>query len=94
MDRRAFLGFLGLLAGPRPAKAQSMQGRAKIGALFSTGQAGAAINLDAFRQGMRDLGYVEGRTFVLEMRYADARLERLPELARELVSLRASSTSA
>jgi putative ABC transport system substrate-binding protein len=37
---------------------------------------------------LRDLGYVEGKTFVLELRYSEARGERLPELARELVGLK------
>jgi ABC-type uncharacterized transport system substrate-binding protein len=42
----------------------------------------------AFRQGLRELGYVEGKTFVLELRHDEARAERLPELARELVGLK------
>jgi putative ABC transport system substrate-binding protein len=41
--------------------------------------------LDAFRQGLRDLGYVEGQTILLEYRYADWQLDRLPTLAAELV---------
>jgi putative ABC transport system substrate-binding protein len=43
--------------------------------------------LDAFRQGLRDLGYVEGHTIALEYRFADGRFERLPALAAELVRL-------
>jgi putative ABC transport system substrate-binding protein len=43
---------------------------------------------DGFRQGMRDLGYVEGRNFVLEFRDAEGKLERLPALAAELVALK------
>jgi len=43
---------------------------AKIGMLFAASQAGGAVNLEAFRQGMRELGHVEGKTFVLEIRYA------------------------
>ena len=42
-------------------------------------------SLDSFRQGLRDLGYLEGRDFVLEIRYAEEKLERLPDLAAELV---------
>jgi putative ABC transport system substrate-binding protein len=42
----------------------------------------------AFRQALRELGYVEGKTFVLEVRYGEGRFERLPELARELVGLK------
>src|SRR5216684_3170431 len=45
-------------------------------------------NLDAFRQGLRELGYVEGRDFVIEYRSADGRPERFPGLATELVRLK------
>jgi hypothetical protein len=40
------------------------------------------VLVEAFRQGMRELGYVEGKTFVLEARYAEGKSERVPELAR------------
>ena len=43
---------------------------------------------DAFRQGLRDLGYVEGQNIVIERRFAEGRLERFPDLAAELVRLR------
>src|SRR5712691_9879442 len=45
-------------------------------------------NVAAFRRGLSDLGYVEGRNIVLEYRYAEGKAERLPDLARELVSLK------
>ena len=45
-------------------------------------------NLDLFRQGLRELGYVEGRNVALEMRYAEGKPERLPDLAAELVRLK------
>ena len=47
-----------------------------------------AANVDAFRQGLRELGYVEGRNFVIEYRSADGRDERFPGLAVELVRLK------
>jgi putative ABC transport system substrate-binding protein len=50
--------------------------------------------LTALRQGLTELGYVEGRNLVIEARYADGRLERLPELARELVELHVEVISA
>ena len=46
------------------------------------------LSLDGFRQGMRDLGYVEGRNAVIEYRDAEGKLERLPALAAELVALK------
>ena len=47
-----------------------------------------ALRLDAFRQGLRDLGYVEGKTIIIDSRYAEGKLERLPELAEDLVRLK------
>jgi putative ABC transport system substrate-binding protein len=44
--------------------------------------------LEAFRQGLRELGYVEGKNLIIDYRYADGRLERLPALAEELVRLK------
>ena len=48
----------------------------------------AALRLDAFRQGLGALGYVEGKTIIIEYRYAEGRPERLPELAEDLVRLK------
>jgi putative tryptophan/tyrosine transport system substrate-binding protein len=70
------------------AAAQQPKKIAKIGYLFASTPAATANNLEAFRQGMRELGHVEGKTFVLELRYGEARAERLPEIARELVGLK------
>ena len=49
--------------------------------------AGTGTIPEAFRQALRDLGYVEGQNLAIEYRYADSQLERLPELAAELVHL-------
>jgi len=51
-------------------------------------RAASPRNLEAFLQGLRQLGYVEGHTIIIEYRYADGRLERLPALAEELVRLK------
>jgi putative tryptophan/tyrosine transport system substrate-binding protein len=77
-----------LLALWLPAEAQQPTKITKIGYLLSSTPAAAAHVVEAFRQGLRELGYVEGKTVVLELRYGEARAERLPELARELVSLK------
>ncbi len=47
--------------------------------------------LDSFRKGLRELGWVEGKTFAIESRFADGKSERLPELAAELVRQRVES---
>jgi putative tryptophan/tyrosine transport system substrate-binding protein len=61
---------------------------AKIAYLAPSTPAAAAHLVEAFRQGLRELGYVEGKTVVLELRYGEARAERLSELARELAGLK------
>jgi putative tryptophan/tyrosine transport system substrate-binding protein len=70
------------------AEAQQAKKIAKIGYLLPSTPAAAAHLLEAFRQGLRELSYVEGKTFVLELRYGEARADRLPEIARELVGLK------
>ena len=71
-----------------PAEAQQPKKITKIGVLLASNPATAAHNVAAFRQRLRELGYVEGKTFVVELRYGEARAERFPELTRELVSLK------
>src|SRR5262249_51302223 len=80
--------FLSLVGCAAMADAQQPKKIAKIGYLFASTPAATAQNIEAFRQGMRELGYVEGKTFVLELRYGEARAERIAELARELVGLK------
>src|SRR5512143_158343 len=89
MDRRAFLGTLtgGLLAAPLAAEAQQAGKIPRIGYLANR----LAANPDqqeAFLQGLRDLGYVDGRNVVIEYRDAEGKLERLPALAAQLVALK------
>ena len=89
IDRRTFLAGTGalLLAAPLAAEAQQAAKIARIGYLV-TNLASASHVHDAFRQGLRDLGYVEGRNVVIEYRDAEGKLERLPALAAELVALK------
>jgi putative ABC transport system substrate-binding protein len=79
------LGAL-LLALGIPAEAQQPKKIPRIGVL-RPGLA-AAPNYEAFRQGIRDLGYVEGQNVLLELRDGEGKAERLPDLAAELVRLK------
>jgi len=90
ITRRTFLCALtlGTLSAPLGAEAQQAAKVARIGFL-STSPAGGIPHLrEAFLEGLRDLGYVEGRNVVIEYRFAEEKLERLPTLAAELVALK------
>jgi putative ABC transport system substrate-binding protein len=86
MDRRAFLGTLagGLLAAPLAAGAQQTQTIPRIGFLTAGSPSSIAVSIAAFQQGLRDLGYVEGRTIGVEYRYGEGKTEQLPGLVAEL----------
>jgi putative ABC transport system substrate-binding protein len=90
MDRRTFLAGMGavLLAAPLAVDAQRAEKLYRIGMLERTSTAINAANLEGFRQGMRELGYVEGKNFVIEYRSVDGRDELFPSLAAELVRLK------
>jgi putative ABC transport system substrate-binding protein len=60
----------------------------KVGVLVSSSQALNASRDDALRQGLRDLGYQEGKNIVMEYRYAEGKTDRLNQLAKELVELK------
>ena len=98
MQRRAFIGLVaGAAVWPLGADAQQAGKIARIGYLASNLANQGPV--EAFRQGLRDLGYVEGRNVVIEYRDAQGKLEPLPTLAAELVALQvdvivASSTAA
>jgi putative ABC transport system substrate-binding protein len=68
-----------------PAQAQQPKKVPRIGSLSATSPSINPARMDAFRQGLHDLGYVEGKDIVIEYRYAEGRLDRLPGLAAELV---------
>jgi putative tryptophan/tyrosine transport system substrate-binding protein len=91
MNRRAFVTGLGaVLAAPLAAEAQQMGNVWRIGYLrFGvTPTSGSGPASDPFLQGLRDLGYVEGRNLTLEIRYAEGRTDRFSGLAAELVGLK------
>ena len=88
MDRREFISTftVGLLATTRAAEAEQAGKIPRVGFLFSGVQADSSPFVAAFRQGLG--GYVEGRTILIDYRWAEGKAERLPELAAELVRLK------
>ena len=89
MKRRAFLGAVtGVLAAPLAIEAQQAAGIPRIGYLGPTSASSEAFILEAFRQGLRDVGYTEGQNIGIDYRWAEGQDERLPDLAAELVRLK------
>jgi putative tryptophan/tyrosine transport system substrate-binding protein len=88
MQRREFITLLGgAAAWPLAAGAQQPAKVYRIGFLWDSPDAFLDA-LEAFRQGLRELGYVEGRTVAIEYRWAEGKPERMRELAEELVRLK------
>jgi putative ABC transport system substrate-binding protein len=89
MDRRMFLGALagGLVAAPLAADTQEGGKVWRLGVLAPGAPAAWVDNFEAFRGGLRELGWIEGWTLILDRRYADNRYDLLPALAAELVAL-------
>jgi putative ABC transport system substrate-binding protein len=89
MERRTFLALAGgLLAAPFTAEAQHAGKIYRVGMLETRSATLNAANVDAFRQGMRELGYKQGQNLEIVYRSADGRDERFPALAGELVRLK------
>jgi putative ABC transport system substrate-binding protein len=90
MNRRTFLcGLtLGALAAPLASDAQPPAKIWRIGYLGPVSASAGAGLLESFRQGLRDLGYVEGQNILIEYRWAEGRPDRFPALAAELTQLR------
>jgi putative ABC transport system substrate-binding protein len=88
--RRQWVFSLGACALALPLRcfAQPQDKVWRIGMLETVSPELNVANLDAFRQGMRELGYVEGRNLIIEYRSADGRSERFPDLVTELVGLK------
>lgn len=89
MRRRAFLALSGATAlGMASAAAQDAARLPRIGFLGNSTAALEASLVGSFREGLRELGYVEGRTIAIEYRWAEGRYERFPALIAELVALK------
>ena len=91
MRRRSFIaGIIGsAVISPLAARARQQAGKVpRIGYLGVTSPSDRPPLLDAFRQGLRELGWVEGQNIVIDYRFAEGRLDRLPDLAAELVRLK------
>jgi putative tryptophan/tyrosine transport system substrate-binding protein len=87
MRRREFIAFVGSTAAAWPLAARAQQGGKKyVVGRFSAGS--ATLEAAALTEALRELGWVEGKNVVFERRYAENRLERLPELAADLVRLK------
>ncbi len=76
------LGWAGMVEAQQPKKVQ------RVGYLGGPSLSSMSARTQAFRQGLRELGYVEGKNIAMEYRYAEGKLDRLPALAAELVRLK------
>jgi len=76
-----------LLTAPLIAEAQQPKNVPRIGLLITNSRAAESTNIEAFHRGLQALGYVEGQNIIMEYRYADGKLEQLPQFAAELVRL-------
>ena len=84
-----FLALCSLLLAPCCAvEAQQPAKVPRIGYLNAVSPSTVSDRIEALRQGLRELGYVEGKNIVIEYRYAEGKLDRLPALASELVRLK------
>ena len=76
-----------LLAVSLPVRAQQPIKLPRIGYLSPVSSSGSGASLEAFHQGLRESGYVEGKNILIEYRWADGKIDRLPQLATDLVNL-------
>ena len=86
IDRRAFIAaVLAAAASPSGAAAQPAGKLPRVGFLYAGSRPNA--NADAFRDGLREVGWIDGKNVIIEWRFAEGKAERLPELAAQLVRL-------
>src|SRR5262249_786034 len=90
IQRREFITLLGgaAAAWPLAARAQQPAKPARLGYIWIGSKDSEHSTRDGLRQGLRDLGYVEGRDYILEERYAESQPDRLPGIVAELLQLK------
>ena len=90
ITRRLFVVVLGVsaLTAPLAWSAQQKRKVPRIGLVMSEPLSAQASRIDALREGLRDHGYVEGKTISIEIRSADGNYDRLPELVADLARLK------
>ena len=77
-----------MLALGAMAQAQQAAKVPRVGFLGTAAPSAVSARVEAFRQGLRELGYVEGKSILIEYRFAEGKLDRMPDLAAELVRLK------
>ena len=89
MKRREFISLVGGAAATWPLAAQAQQRSSvpRVGYIFSFTQSEGEHLWQACREGLRELGYVEGQNIILEPRWVDGRYERLPSIVAELLRI-------
>jgi ABC-type uncharacterized transport system substrate-binding protein len=89
MKRREFIGLVTSAAAVWPLSARAQQPKVyRVGFLLGPAAESVASLFHALKEGLRERGYVEGRNIAFEQRYADGKMERLPDLAAELARLK------
>jgi putative ABC transport system substrate-binding protein len=86
MKRREFITFLGSVAAAWPLAASAQSKIPRIGFMGNSTAALEANLVDAFREGLREHGYEEGRNIVIEYRWADGKYDQFPALVAELIA--------